>query len=400
MPPPIERITIPEDDRFSRLRLLSWWDQKKIAATRVLVIGAGALGNEILKNLALLGFEQIVIVDLDAIEHSNLSRTVLYRAEDVGRSKAETAAAAVQAILPSALPHALNANVVHGIGLGVFAWADVILAGLDNREARLWINRAAWLVDRPWIDGAIEGVNGVARVFLPGQAPCYECTLGETDWQILERRMSCNMLTRAEMESGKVPTTPTIASIIAGIQVQEAVKLIHGLPTLAGKAFVFEGLNHTSYRLEYTENEDCMSHHHLARIEPLPATSGTVTLHQLWERACHDLGARAVLEFSRDIIHKLSCPQCGREEELFRPLGSVSFAEGRCPTDQEMRIVTTAHNYTGEEAYGNRLLTDLGLPRFDVFTGRTEEAEIGYLIAGDAEQVLGGLADRTKAANL
>jgi molybdopterin/thiamine biosynthesis adenylyltransferase len=400
MPSTTERITIPEDDRFSRLRLLSWWDQKKIAATRVLVVGAGALGNEILKNLALLGFEQIVIVDLDAIEHSNLSRTVLYRAEDIGRSKAETAAAAVRAILPSAQPHALHANVVHGVGLGVFAWADVILAGLDNREARLWINRAAWLVDRPWIDGAIEGLNGVARVFVPGQAPCYECTLGETDWQILERRMSCNMLTRAEMESGKVPTTPTIASIIAGIQVQEAVKLIHGLPTLAGKAFVFEGLNHTSYRLEYTENQHCMSHHCLARIERLLIESEALTLHQLWERACKDLHARAVLEFSRDIIHRLSCPKCGQEEELLRPLGSVSFAEGRCPVDQEMRIVTTAHNYTGKEPFGERRLAELGLPRFDVFTGRTDEAEIAYLIAGDAEMVLGALADRTKAAHL
>src|SRR5262249_42177979 len=153
----------------------------------------------------------------------------------------------------------------------------------------------------------------------------------------------CNMLTRAEMESGKVPTTPTIASIIAGIQAQEAVKLIHGLPTLAGKAFVFEGLHHTSYRLEYTQNEDCMSHHRWERIERLPIRAAATTLHELWERACKDLGARAVLEFSRDIIQKLSCPRCGKEQELFRPLGSVSFEEGRCPVDQEMRIVTTAH---------------------------------------------------------
>ena len=173
------------EDRFSRLRLISWWDQEKIAKCRLLVVGAGALGNEILKNAALLGFTQVVVVDLDRIEESNLSRAVLYRSEDVGRFKAEAAACAYRSLPPDATVHPVVANVVHGCGLGLFEWSNVIVAGLDNREARLWINRSAWKVNRPWIDGAIEGINGVVRVFLPGVAPCYECTLGEVDWALL-----------------------------------------------------------------------------------------------------------------------------------------------------------------------------------------------------------------------
>ncbi len=242
------------EDRYSRLRMIPWWDQDRIAACRVLVIGAGALGNEILKNLALLGFRCVVIVDMDRIEVTNLSRTVLYRSADVGNLKAVAAARAFGELSEGAAAHAIVANVVQDCGLGVFEWADVILAGLDNREARLWINRAAWKVGRPWVDGAIEGINGVARVFVSGQPPCYECTLGETDWAILGQRMSCNLLAHRPDITGKVPTTPTISSIIAGIQVQEVVKLLHGLPTLASRGFVFEGLNHTSYVVEYTEN--------------------------------------------------------------------------------------------------------------------------------------------------
>ena len=387
-----EEIAERDEDRFSRLRLISWWDQEKIAAANILVVGAGALGNEILKNLALLGFRKILLVDLDQVENSNLSRSVLFTAKDVGRGKAEVAAEGVARIFPEARVVPVRGNILSQIGMGVFGWADLILAGLDNREARLWINRSAWKMNRPWIDGAIEGINGVARVFLPGKPPCYECTLGETDWAILEKRLSCNLLTRAEMETGKVPTTPTIASIIAGIQVQEAVKLLHGLNTLDGSGFVFEGLNHTSYRVTYTENQDCMSHFTLGQVVSLRERSSEMTLRQLWERARRDLGEGTVIEFSRDLIYKLVCPKCHAEEMFFAAVGTVPYERGRCMADDEMRTVVTAHSYTGLEEYGDRRLSELGLPLFDVFTARNDEREIGYLLEGDAAEVLSALA--------
>jgi molybdopterin/thiamine biosynthesis adenylyltransferase len=321
-----------EDDRYSRLRLIPWWDQEKIRSTHVLVVGVGALGNEILKNLALLGFLNVVIVDLDHIELSNLSRSILFRAEDVGRSKADAAASAYLDILPEANVRPLVANIMRECGLGLFAWADIILGGLDNREARLWINRAAWKTNRPWVDGAIEGINGVARMFLPGKAPCYECTLGETDWAILEKRMSCNLLLHEANPQGRVPTTPTISSIIGGIEVQEAVKALHGLPTLAGKGLVFEGLHHTSYVVEYTENPDCLSHYVLDEVLQLPQTSADITLAELHRRACADLQSdQVVIDFSRDVIQRLLCPACQSETDCFVPVGAVSYAEGRCP---------------------------------------------------------------------
>jgi molybdopterin/thiamine biosynthesis adenylyltransferase len=381
------------EDRFSRLRLIPWWDQAKIAACKVLVIGAGALGNEMLKNLALLGFQKIVVVDLDRIEESNLSRAILYRTEDVGQYKADAAARAFEKIAPGTVVQPLVANVLRDCGLGLFAWSDVILAGLDNREARLWINRCAWKVNRPWIDGAIEGINGVARAFLPGKAPCYECTLGEVDWAILEKRMSCNLLAHEEQTEGKIPTTPTISSIIGGIQVQEAVKLIHGLPTLASRGFIFEGLQHTSYTVDYTENPDCMSHYTIPEIIALPQRSSDLTLHALFERAVRDLGSREItVEFSRDVIHKMVCPSCGDQQELFVAVGAVRFEDGKCPRDGQMRIVEPARGYTGVESYGARTLNHLGLPPFDIFIARNAQREIGYLLDGDGESVLGPLA--------
>ncbi len=397
-----ERITIDrsdlEEDRFSRFRLITWWDQEKLRNARVLVVGAGALGNELLKNLALLGVGSIIVVDIDDIELSNLSRSVLFKPEDIGRPKAEVAAAATRNIFGECNVLPLKANVVCEVGLGVFGWADVILGGLDNREARWAINMAAWKMGRPWVDGAIEGINGVVRVFLPGQPPCYECTLGETDWEILEKRMSCNLLTRQEMETGKTPTTPTTSSVIAGIQVQEALKLLHGLPVLAGKGYVFEGMNHTSYVVEYTPNDDCMSHEVYADIRSWPNPSANTTLDDLIAYAAQELQTNELLiEFSRDIIHKLKCPKCGNEDEIFAPVGSVTSEVGRCPHDGEMREVVTVHNYTGKESYGGRPVADIGLPLFDVFTARCVDREFQILMAGDRQVVLthegtGGMA--------
>ena len=378
------------EDRYSRFRLIPWWDQKKLQSARVLVIGAGALGNEILKNLVLLGFERIVIVDLDKIEESNLSRSILYRSNDVGSYKAEAAARSVLALAPNAKVKGLVANVVQDCGLGIFAWSDVIIAGLDNREARLWINRCAWKMNRPWIDGAIEGINGVAKVFVAGTAPCYECTLGETDWKLLEQRMSCNLLLREADTEGKVATTPTISSVIAGIEVQEAVKLLHGMPTLAGGGFVFEGLNHSSYKVEYTANPDCMSHFTYESVTKLARKSSEWTVDDLRRLGVEDLGAPdVVVEFSRDIVRELECPACGAKEEIFAPVGSINYEQGRCPRDGGMRVVKTIHSYDGSEDFGKRALDKLGLPLFDVFTVRTAEREKAYLMAGDKNAVLG-----------
>jgi len=380
------------EEKYSRLRLIPWWEQEKIARCRLLVIGAGALGNEILKNAALLGFTQVVVVDMDRIEESNLSRAVMFRAEDVGQFKAEVAARAYRSLAPEASIHPLVANVIHGCGIGLFHWSDVIIAGLDNREARLWINRSAWKVNRPWIDGAIEGISGVARVFLPGDAPCYECTLGEVDWELLQKRMSCNLLTLEPVVEGKIPTTPTISSIIAAVQVQEAVKLIHGLPTLEGKGLIFEGMNHSSYVVEYTANEDCMSHYTLPKIVRMPESSGQLTLEALRRRAQVDLEApEVVIEFSRDVLQKFVCPNCKQEEELYRPVGSVPFHQAQCRTDGHLRAVLSLHSYCGENDLGKRTLRDLGLPPLDIFTARTGHREIGYIPYGDAPEVLGSL---------
>jgi adenylyltransferase/sulfurtransferase len=217
--------------------------------------------------------------------------------------------------------------------------------------------------------------------------------------------MSCNLLLHEANPQGRTPTTPTISSIIGGIEAQEAVKVLHGLPTLAGKGYVFEGLHHTSYVTQYTENPECMSHDTLERVIELPVRSSEITLEELAARGRKDLATdQVVVEFSRDVIHKLVCPRCGEEETVFAPVGAIDRARGQCAacsaatSEPQIRIVQTLTGYNGEPELAERTLDSLGLPLFDIFTVRSAESELGYCIMGDAVAVLGPLAARVEVA--
>jgi adenylyltransferase/sulfurtransferase len=351
------------------------------------------LGNEIVKNLALLGVGNVLIADLDRIENSNLSRSVLYRESDNGRFKAEVAAEAARGIYPEIRVGAFNGNVVHDLGAGVFRWADVVIGGLDNREARLAINRHCQRVERPWIDGAIEAIAGTARVFLPGEGPCYECTMSETDWRLLQNRRSCNLLSRSEMEEGKTPTTPTIASIIAGVQCQEAVKILHGLPSIGGRGWVFSGLSADSYLVEYQRKEDCLSHDKLSRIVSLDAGVDEVPVGDLLTEARRQLPG-AHLELSRDVLQSLDCPRCGESEEMYVSLGKVHAEKAFCPRCAGVRReVRTFFRVGDDPSLLNRSLGQIGVPPMDIVMARSEGEAIGYELSGDRRRVLGPLVE-------
>lgn len=208
--------------------LLSWFKKERVKQARVLVAGCGALGNEVVKNLALFGVGHIYVVDFDQIELSNLTRSVLFREEDAFSHayKADIVAKRAREINPQIEVTPIVGNLFSEVGFGLYRSVDVIIGCLDSRIARYQLNRLAMRAGKSWIDGSIENLTGAVKVYTPGVA-CYECGLSREEFNNIMLRTGCADVVRTQTEHGRVATTPISASIVGALQVQEAMKIIH-----------------------------------------------------------------------------------------------------------------------------------------------------------------------------
>lgn len=389
------------EDRYHRQSLIAWWDQARVARARFLVVGAGALGNEVLKVLALVGAGSTLIWDFDTIERSNLSRSVLFRERDEGRNKAEVAAERMRDLDPGVRAHARPLDVSTAAGLGVFLWADVVVGAVDNREARVFVNSACARTGRAWIDGGIEGFSGVVRGFRPAETSCYECTMNATDRRLLAERRSCAMLARTIVAAGHVPNTAVTASIIGALQAQEALKVVHGRPALLGEGLHLDGLSVEWSRVGYPRRPDCPGHESLGPVAPLGLGVRDVTLGELLARAEAALGEGAVLDLSRDVVVRLACPGCGRRDPGGAALGAIKERDAACPACGAHRLVDIAASVDRSGEVDLALTpAALGLPPYDIIVARQGlERQQAWLFDGDAVEALGPLAATDEGRN-
>ena len=254
--------------------------QNQVSAAHVMVVGCGALGNEVLKNLVLMGVTHIVVVDFDIVEMGNLTRSVLFSKNDAERKrlKVEVVAERLQQMNDAVEVTAICGDIAYDVGLGLIRQMDVVIGCVDSRWARFCINRLCMRAGIPWVDGGIDGLEGTVRVFAPGKN-CYACNLGPEGLKDLARRMPCSGIIRRQEQTGSAPTTSVIASIIGAIEVQEALKIIitgvrrqesgvrrqgdGEMTSLCGKMLYYDG-EHTTVRIaDYQAYDDECPEHEL-----------------------------------------------------------------------------------------------------------------------------------------
>jgi len=378
-------LIIDDNDRYSRFRLIGWWEQEKISNSRVLVVGAGALGNEVLKNLALLGVGNIYVIDYDTIEDSNLTRSVLFRQHHNGRLKAEVAAEAVRDINPDVNIVSIAGNVLTDLGLGFFKSLDCVMGCLDNREARLWVNRCCWKVCTPWVDGGIQVISGVVRTYMPPNDACYECSMSEMDYKLINLKYSCPLLKREDLLQGKTPTAPTVASIVGALQVQEMLKIIHDIPVKGGSGIMLSGETNNFYNTTFQRREDCLSHE--VYPEPLSVIADNqMTVGELFKRAKETSefsdDDQLTIHLDRDLLESVFCPPCDYRKDFYKPITAVTLHEGTCPHCSEV-CQTEVVNLIDESDSDllKHSLESLGIPSFDILKVASDSKMVFFYLA-------------------
>jgi molybdopterin-synthase adenylyltransferase len=202
--------------------------QKKLRAARVLVAGVGGLGCQLSVQLASMGVGFLRLVDRDVVEMSNLQRQHLYGVDVVGYPKVEAAEMRLRKVNPfidiEALPVSVNDRTAAKLVDGV----DLVVDGLDRLTPRMALNRACVKQGVPYVYGAVITHVGNVSTIIPGETPCLECWQGGVD--------EANVPTCAT-----VGVMPPAISVIASVQVSEAVRIILGeKPRLAGKLLFFD----------------------------------------------------------------------------------------------------------------------------------------------------------------
>jgi molybdopterin/thiamine biosynthesis adenylyltransferase/molybdopterin converting factor small subunit len=211
-----QELSSKELDRFSRqvmLEEIGYGGQLKLKNSKVCVVGVGGLGNPITSRLVAMGIGSLRIVDRDVIELSNLHRQTMYDEDDVGHVKVEVASKKLQKLNPECKIEALAVSVNDYTAAEVIDGCDLVIDALDSVDARYALNKACVKLNIPFVTGAAVGVSGQAFTIIPKKSACYYCMFPDLNEETMP---TCSL----------EGVHPSILSLVGGIEVAEAVKII------------------------------------------------------------------------------------------------------------------------------------------------------------------------------
>jgi molybdopterin-synthase adenylyltransferase len=260
---------MPADSRFDRHLVLPGWDQARLAAASIVVVGVGALGNFAAQALGLAGVGRLVLCDMDRIEPSNLSRAPLFTDADLGRLKVEAARDGLARIAPDTIVETRADRLEHAIGLAELRAASLVLGCLDSRAARLALAGRCGLVGAPWIDGATGPWSGEVRPYLDPDGPCYGCGTTPadraTDDALADHRRSCRLPAAPDAAGATAPLSALVGNLMALL----ALRHLMGL-TVPAHLLELDGSTGTAVPVRQRRDPHCPYHARLPAARPLP----------------------------------------------------------------------------------------------------------------------------------
>ncbi|MFX1255183.1 MAG: ThiF family adenylyltransferase [Promethearchaeota archaeon] len=277
------------DSRYSRQQLLEEWDQTRFSEARVVIIGIGATGSVIASTLAMMGVGELVLVDMDTVELSNLSRQLLFQDTHISQFKVDAAKEILLKMNPEVKISSYNSSV-QDLNPRVFNGTHVLVDGLDNFEARQYINSVSIKKKIPLVSGGIFGWWGNIQVVIPDETPCLQC-----QQLIPEERLkkSCTLPGEIrkdfEEEEEKFPALASVGMVIGGLMAQEVVKLILGKHEELLKEYLFwDGLKQAFTVIPLIKNPKCIVCSSKYLLEGIPyATSNQESLVDFLHRIKH-----------------------------------------------------------------------------------------------------------------
>jgi len=372
--------------RYDRQEKIRGWDQQALLRAHVIVAGAGAIGNEVIKNLCMAGIGHLTLIDDDIIEISNLSRTILFKDSDMNQPKAVIAGMRAKEINPDVQVRAIQGNLFYDVGLGIYRHADLVIGALDNNAARLHLTVVCSLVGKPYLDGAMWAFGGEVRWFLNQMGACFECTLSDDDKKNLHERRSCTGFKRIDPHSLEIPTTVVTTSIIGGLLVQEAIAYLLGWPIHPSEAIVYDGRARSLHRSELSQKPDCPNHgapyDQIIELEDLPDHITPKALIQKTYAFYQDRDNPLVLELGRDCLMGYYCKACDTYEDIGAVLSKIDESTRVCPTCNELRQADIISQVVEDDSFSDRPLSYFGVPQGEIIAVRSDRVialyELGY----------------------
>jgi adenylyltransferase/sulfurtransferase len=363
------------ETRYNRQELIPNWNQALLQKRRVLVVGGGTLGNEIIKNLVLMGLGEITVIDNEDVATVNLNRSVLFRHEDIGKPKAEVIAQRSRELNPDCEIIPLIKDVVYDVGILEFGEYACVILAVDNNKARMHVNRCCCFNETPIINTGTRSYSGQAYVHLcKVDSSCVECDWSASTYAEVEKEFAC-LREGLGVSTSPVPMVISAAAIIGGIASQECVRLLQDLNEGKGNSIGFEisydGESHSFAKLLVPANPSCNGHYrkrfrdcrilevNLSVDEPIQKAIEKISTELKTDRM--ELSTVDIDNY-RQIVYGANCRACGQIVHV--PPGLLGrFRRRVCPGCGEPEVVAISPTTTLK---GTSTFRDVGIPKNDL----------------------------------